>query len=225
MGGIEHKSIAGHDGEVEPLRARLQVDERRAQLLELGLRLFSEHAYDEVSIDDIAREAGVSKGLLYHYFGGKRDFYIECVRNAAELLVERTYQDDSLPEEDRARAGLEAYLDFVEQRASSYGALMRSGIGNDPEVASVVERTRTEIVDRMLKTMGIDPPRPIVRAACRSWVGQVEAASLDWLDRRDVSRQGLVTILLGGLYGTLSMAKALDPDAPFVLPPPPPGIF
>src|SRR5688572_23691931 len=71
-------------------RARLQVDERRAQLLALGLQLFTDHTYDELSIDDIAGAAGISKGLLYHYFPSKRDYYVEVVRMAAGHLVERT---------------------------------------------------------------------------------------------------------------------------------------
>ncbi len=209
----------------EPARARLQVDERRAQLLELGLRLFSERAYDEVSIDDIAREAGVSKGLLYHYFGGKRDFYVACVQAAAAQLVARTEPDLSLPEAERARAGLEAYLEFVEERAGAYTALMRSGLGNDPEVQALLEAARAKIVERMMQGAGLDAPRPVFRLAARAWVGQVEAASLEWLAQRDVSREVLVRLLLGALFGTLVTAKALDPDAPFTPAAPPPWFF
>src|SRR5687768_6253474 len=95
-------------------RQRLQIDERRAQLLELGLRLFAERAYDDVSIDDIAEEAGISKGLLYHYFGSKRDFYVATVREAAAQLQLRTEPDMTLPAAERARAGMEGYLGFVE---------------------------------------------------------------------------------------------------------------
>lgn len=202
-------------------RTRLQVDERRAQLLALGLRLFSERSYDEVSIDDIAREAGVSKGLLYHYFGGKRAFYVACVENAAELLLARIAPDLTLPESERARAGLEAYLDFVEEHEAAYLALMRSGIGNDPEVAAILERTRTVIVRRMLDGMGLDESRAVFRTAARSWVGQVEAASVDRLDHRDLSRESVVRLLIGALWGTLMMAKTLDPDAEIELGPTP----
>jgi AcrR family transcriptional regulator len=198
-------------------RTRLQVDERRAQLLELGLRLFSERAYDEVSIDDIAREAGVSKGLLYHYFGGKRDFYVACVRAASDHLVERTIPDAALPEAERAQAGLEAYLAYVEERAGAYTALMRSGIGHDAEVQSILEGTRRHIALRMLQGMGFTEPRPVFRVAARSWIGQVEAASLEWLEQRDVDRAAVVKLLLGALYGTLMAAKELDPEAPFTL--------
>ena len=81
-----------------PLRSRLAVDERRAQLLELGLRLFGTRPYDEVSIDDIAADAGVSKGLLYHYFGSKRAFYVATVQHAAAVLLEAlTSVDQDLP--------------------------------------------------------------------------------------------------------------------------------
>lgn len=202
-----------------PPRARLQVDERRAQLLALGLRLFSERAYDEVSIDDIAREAGVSKGLLYHYFGGKRAFYVACVANAAQQLLDELEPSNELPEAERTAAGLDAYLRFVEERASAYAALMRSGIGNDPEVAQILESARATIVARMLEGMGLSRPRPVFRLAARSWIGQVEAACLEWLDRGEPPRETVVKLLLGSLYGTLASAKHLDPDAPFELPP------
>ena len=191
-------------------RTRLQVDERRAQLLVLGLRLFSERSYDEVSIDDIAREASVSKGLLYHYFGGKRAFYVACVEYAAGLLLDRIAPDLSLPEPERAQAGLEAYLDFVDEHDAAYLALMRSGIGNDPEVAAILERTRSTIVRRMLDGMGLDESRAIFRTAARSWIGQVEAASVDHLDHRDLSRERLVRLLMSSLLGIMTTAQTLE---------------
>lgn len=196
-------------------RTRFSVDERRAQLLELGLRLFSERAYDEVSIDDIARAAGVSKGLLYHYFGGKRAFYVACVEHAAEQLFERTWVPDTIPEPTRARSGLEQYFDYAEEHERAYVALMRSGIGNDPEVAAVLEHTRERIVLRALEAMGMAEPRPAFRAATRAWIGAVEAACIDWLEHRDVERAGVVQILLAMLYGAVVAAKQLDPEAPF----------
>jgi AcrR family transcriptional regulator len=204
---------------------RLHVDARRAQLVELGLRLFSARAYDEIAIDDIAREANVSKGLLYHYFGGKRAFYVACVEHAAAQLLERTAPDYTLPPADRARQGLVAYLDYVAERADAYTALMRSGIGHDPEVLAILERARVSIVDRMLEGMGLTEPRPVFRLAARSWIGQVEAACIEWLETRDVEHATLVKLLLGALYGTLVTAKSLDPDAPFTLAPPPPWVF
>jgi AcrR family transcriptional regulator len=206
-------------------RARQSVDVRRAQLIELGIRLFSERPYDSISIDEIAREAAISKGLLYHYFGGKRDFYVACLRFAADQLLERTLPDEALVDAERARAGLEAYLSYVEERAGAYSALTRGGIGSDPEVQEILERTRRTIVDRMLESMRLREPSPIFRVAVRSWIGQVEAACLEWLGRRDVPREKLVKLLLGALFGTLLAAKSLDPQSSFELAPPPPWFF
>src|SRR5579871_6959824 len=90
--------------------ARLDVDERRAQLLSLGLAMFSERSYDEVSIDDLARAAGVSKGLLYHYFPTKRDLYVAALEEAARRLVDATTQDRAGTPEERLRRGLGTYL-------------------------------------------------------------------------------------------------------------------
>ncbi|WP_169791401.1 TetR/AcrR family transcriptional regulator [Sandaracinus amylolyticus] len=205
-------------------RHRLALDERRAQLLELGARLFSERAYDDVSIDDIAEAAGISKGLLYHYFGSKRAFYVATVRQAAQQLQLRTEPDASLPQPSRARAGLDGYLSFVEEHAAPYASLMRSGIGNDPEVAAIVDETRDAIVKRMMDELGLSEPRPVVRFALRSWIGLVEAASLDWLDRREVAREAVLQMLLESLYSTLVIASRLDPDAPISVGAPPQAV-
>ncbi len=206
-------------------RSRLALDERRAQLLALGRRLFAERAYDDVSIDDIAEAAGISKGLLYHYFGGKRAFYVATVHAAADELTTRTEPDMTLPPAERARAGIEHYLAFVEEHAGAYSALMRSGIGTDPEVAQIVEDTRDRIVGRMLGNIGFAGPRPVFRFALRGWIGLVEAASLDFLASREVSRETVVRMLLESLYSTLVIALRLDPDSGFSFDPAslPPG--
>src|ERR1700679_3746375 len=94
-------------------RARLEVDERRAQLVRLGIDLFAARSYDEVSIDELARAAGVSKGLLYHYFPTQRDFYIATVNDAARQLLALTETSPALPPVERLRASLDAYLDYV----------------------------------------------------------------------------------------------------------------
>lgn len=186
-------------------RARLQVDERRTQLLELGLRLFGERSYDELSVDDIARAAGISKGLLYHYFPSKRHFYVETVRRAAQQLLDRTDPTD-LDEPEALLAGVEAYLSFVEEHATAYAALMRSGVGYDAEVAGVVEGTRVRFVERISARLGVADPAPALRVALRGWLGFVEAASLEWIDRRDVPRAELRDLLARMLLVTLTTA-------------------
>lgn len=201
-------------------QSRLQLDERREQLLELGLRLFSERAYDDVSIEEIAREAAISKGLLYHYFPKKRVFYVATVRAAAAQLVSRLAPEPGVAPPERARRGLSAYLNFVEERAGAYRALFSGGTGIDEEVADIIEETRRAVVDQMLHGMGLDAPRPAFRLAARGWIGAVEAASLDWLRTRDLDRETLLLILQRLLRAAMTIAIQADPDAQVVLPVP-----
>ncbi len=193
-------------------RARLQVDERRAQLLDLGLQLFTDHTFDELSIDDIAAAAGISKGLLYHYWPSKRDYYVEVVRRAAAHLVERTAEAGVDASPDSLLHGLDAYLDFVEQHARSFTAVMRGGVGSDAEVQAIVEAARTAIADRIVSRLGVAAPSPPLRTALRGWIGFVEAASLDWLARRDLPRDELrelcAHMALAALVATGSLPDA-----------------
>ncbi|MEL7371703.1 MAG: helix-turn-helix domain-containing protein [Myxococcota bacterium] len=196
----------------------MQLDERRQQLLDLGLRLFSERAYDDVSIDDIARAAGISKGLLYHYFPGKRVFYVATVRAAASLLLSRITPDEATRGEttapERARRGLSEYLSFVENRAGAYRALFSGGTGIDEEVATILEETRQTIINQILfRGLGLESPRAAFRLAARSWIGAVEAACLDWLTQRDLERADLLSMLSQMLIAAMSIAMKMDPDA------------
>ncbi len=196
------------------LRTRLETDERRAQLLALAQAAFANRSYDEVSIDDLARSAGVSKGLLYHYFPTKRDLYIAGLREAARLLLELTVvapSADAAPI-DRMRSGLDAYLGYVTEHARAYTALMRGGIGSDPEVAAVIEETRRAYVERMLANAEGAPllfpvrDSPILRLALRGWIGFVEQTSLDWAERRDVTQLELRDLLVDVLLSTIKLA-------------------
>src|SRR6188472_1483891 len=119
-------------------RARLSTDARREQLVALGVEMFSERPFDEVSIDDIAASAGISKGLLYHYFPSKRDFYVAVVRHSADEIVVLTEGDPDLPPPERLAASLDRYLEYVKTHARGYVTVLRAGIGSDPEVAGVV---------------------------------------------------------------------------------------
>src|SRR4051812_30299866 len=127
-------------------RIRLDTDQRRAQLLELAKRAFSDRAYDDVSIDDLAKVASISKGLLYHYFPTKRDLYIAGLREISDELVEAIQRvSETLAPVERVRAGVDAYLDHIQRHSRAFVSLMRGGIGSDPEVAAVVESVRTRL--------------------------------------------------------------------------------
>lgn len=168
-------------------RVRLDVQERRDQLVALGLEHFGERAYDDVSIDAIADAAGISKGLLYHYFPTKRAYYAATVKEAASRLVASTDTGDGAPPLASLHAGLDAYLAYVKAHAKAYATLMRSGVGVDPEIARIVDETRATFVDRLTSGFAGSEATglldaPLVRLALRGWVGFAEAASLGWVE-------------------------------------------
>lgn len=194
-------------------RVRLDNDERRAQLLQLARRAFSDRAYDEVSIDDLAREAKISKGLLYHYFPTKRDLYVAGLREIAEELVQRvTSIRSDVPPIDRVRQGLDAYLDHISQHSRAFVSLMRGGIGSDPEVAAVVEGVRKRLADHFIEeTPFASAFAKNVRfqIALRGWIGFVEAASIDWCANPRLSREELRELLTSIM---LAVATTVGPQ-------------
>jgi AcrR family transcriptional regulator len=177
---------------VRRARRRLPVDERRARLIEVGFKLFSRRHYATLSLDDIARAARISKGLLYHYFPNKRAFYAAVVGRAAAELLERA-RPAGAPSFAVLRASVEAYLAFVEERALAYALLLRGS--DDRAVHRVLEHTRRAFADLALASLGIGAPSPLVRTAVRGWVGLVEAASLDWVEHGGVDRRALAGLL------------------------------
>lgn len=193
------------------MRTRFPIDERRGQLVRVGLQEFSRRPYDAVSIDEIAAAAGVSKGLLYHYFPSKRDFYIAVIEAAATELREVTEPEPELGEIERLRVSLDAYLAYVQQHAEAYVALMRGGIGSDDQIRKIVDETRDVVVGRVFSRVGLNgEPSPILRLTVRGWIGYVEAASLDWLERRDASREELRDLLVTSLVVLMGIAQDLD---------------
>ncbi len=194
-------------------RERLLTADRRAQLIALGLEAFGVRPYDEVSIDDLAREASISKGLLYHYFPTKRDFYVAALREAARQLLAETASDPRDEPLVRARKGLAAYLAFVERHGPAYAALMRGGIGSDEEVSGVIQATRAALVERILsEPHGAQVPgTPAVRLALFGWVGFVEATALQWLEARAVSRERLLAMWAEMLVHAVEMAARPHP--------------
>jgi AcrR family transcriptional regulator len=195
----------------DPPRARLDVEERRKRLVALGMELFSERTYDDVSIAELAQAAGISKGLLYHYFPTKRDFYVATVRQAAQQLLERTATPETMDPLERLRSGLDACLDYVAKHGKPYQALLRSGVGADAEVARIVDGTRQAFGARLLEGAPVAERGPLVQLVLRGWVGFVEAATVEWIDHkrridRTALRELLVKVLLDAVTAGVGTA-------------------
>jgi AcrR family transcriptional regulator len=190
----------------QPAYTRMPVDERRRALLELGAELFARHSFSELSMAEIARAAGISKPLLYHYFPSKRAFFLATLEAAAEEVRRRTEPDAALPPDQALAGSLDAFLAWIEENELAYRKLIESA-GTVPEVGALIAEVRDRTSARILEGLGVpsDPP-PRLRAAARGWLWFMDGVILDWLDNRDLSRAELRDFLLGALAGALSAA-------------------
>jgi AcrR family transcriptional regulator len=196
----------------EPAYQRLAVDERRRRLLELGVELFSRHTYAELSMSAIAREAGISKALLYHYFPSKQAYFVATLRQQAEELAKRTATDPSQRPTEQLMRALDAFLGWVEENAEGYAKLLE-GASTHAEVRELVDQVRSVTADRILDGLSPgEPPAPALRAAVRGWLWFMDGAITDWLEYRDMDRDQLLGLLLGTLYGAIT-ASGERPEA------------
>jgi AcrR family transcriptional regulator len=189
-----------------PAYTRLGVDERRRRLLELGTDLFARFSYDELSMARIAREAGISKALLYHYFPSKEAYFVATLEKAAAELEQRTRPDESLEPLEQLSGSLDAYLGWVEEHEDSYAKMIRSA-GLVPEVKLMLDRVRGDTAQRIIDGIrGEKPATPVLRAAVAGWLWFMDGAILDWVEHRDMDRQTLHGLLIGTLLGAVLTA-------------------
>jgi AcrR family transcriptional regulator len=195
----------------EPAYTRLQVDERRRQLIEVGSALFAEHAFEEISMRQIAQAAGISKALLYHYFPSKTELFKAAVeQHATELqsLIEPAGGGDPFQE---LSARLDAYLAWIEANARTWSKLMQSAT-TLPEARTIVEGFRAHTLEQILTRLTTNrTPRPALRTALNGWLGYIDAAILDWIEHRDLGREQLRDLLLGAFGAAVLGAQQIDP--------------
>ncbi|MFB7460279.1 TetR/AcrR family transcriptional regulator [Streptomyces sp. NPDC056188] len=167
-----------------PAYRRLSVEERRAQLLDAALSLFAHRAPEEVSLDDVAEAAGVSRPLVYRYFpGGKQQLYEAALRSAAEELRHCFDEPQEGPPLPRLARALDRYLAFVDQHDAGFTALLQGGsVVETSRTTAIVDGVRRAAAERILSHLEVADPGPRLRMTVRMWITAVEAASLIWLD-------------------------------------------
>jgi AcrR family transcriptional regulator len=180
--------------------ARLEPDERRRQLLEAASKLFSERHYGAVSLDEIAAEAGVARGLINHYFGTKRDLYVEVVRDMVRVpplpVPEYVAGTSTLA---RVSQAIDGWLTMTSRNRGTWLDSIRSqGLG-DPEIAAVFEEAREDAAVRMIAILGLGPIENVAPerlAMMRAYGGLAEAATVQWLDHGRLTREQVHALLV-----------------------------
>ena len=187
-------------------RTRLSPDERRAQLIDLGARMLAQRPLEQISVEDIADQAGVSRGLLFHYFASKSEFHLAIVRHTSGQMLSRTEPPASdNPMSDNPittlRSVLASYVDYVSENRNTYVSLLRGTASGDPQMREVFEQTRDVMAARTLEQLpkiGLTST-PQVELAVRGWIAFVEEATISWLRAPAITREELIELTVQAL--------------------------
>ncbi|WP_336159311.1 TetR/AcrR family transcriptional regulator [Amycolatopsis sp. VC5-11] len=188
------------------MRTRLSTEQRREQLLTIGAGLFAGRPYDEVWIEEVAEIAGVSRGLLYHYFPTKKDFFAAIVRGQRDQLLAMSEPDPALPVAEQLRAGLEVYLEFARTHPDGYRIVHRSAGDADREIREICEAGMAANADRILSAVSqLHPVTPTTQLAVRGWLSFVATLILDWLDEPKISTEELRDLCARTLFAAVDV--------------------
>ena len=181
-----------------PGRLRRSAGDRRAQLVAIGLELLPTTPIQELTIDEVARRAGISRSLLFHYFATKRDYYTAVIRAAADLLLEHLVPGEAEPREEQVAGMLDRYVGWVETFRDAYLAMVRGASGGDPWVAPVYEETRERLVQVALTALDL-PQDESRRQLVRAWFAFTETLVGQWVQEPTMTRPELLDLLTGVL--------------------------
>jgi AcrR family transcriptional regulator len=182
-------------------RTRLDPVARRAQLIALGVEMLATRTLDALSVEDIARQAGISRGLLFHYFSSKQEFHTAVARAAAQELLARTEPDTALPPVEALRDALDAFIGYVEENPDNYKSLVRGAASGDAEMRAIFDDTRSTMASRVIGVvgqMGFELG-PRAQLAVHGWVAYSEECTIRWIGSGSVERAALLEMLTKAL--------------------------
>ncbi|MFD9091931.1 TetR/AcrR family transcriptional regulator [Streptomyces collinus] len=204
------------------VRRRMGVEERRQQLIGVALDLFSRRSPDEVSIDEIASAAGISRPLVYHYFPGKLSLYEAALKRASEDLASRFEEPHEGPLGARLLRVMRRFFDFVDDHGPGFSALMRGGpavpadgVGSKEHTSAtnaLIDSVRQAAYDQILSHLDVTDASPRLELVIRSWISLAESTALIWLDGRRIPRSELERQLVHDFAALAAVSAAYDPD-------------
>ncbi|MCF3166503.1 TetR/AcrR family transcriptional regulator [Streptomyces violaceoruber] len=195
------------------VRRRMGVGERRQQLIGVALDLFSRRSPEDVSIDEIAAAAGISRPLVYHYFPGKQSLYEAALRRAADELAARFQEPPEGPLGARLLRVMGRFFDFVEEHGPGFSALMRGGpaVGSSTATA-MIDGVRQAAYEQIITHLGVSQPPARLELVVRSWVSLAESTALIWLDGRRIPRAELEVQLVHDFAALAAVSAAYDQE-------------
>lgn len=189
-------------------RTRRTAEERRRQLIGIGLQMLASRPIHQITIDEVAASAGISRSLLFHYFPTKQDYYVAVVRAASRRLLRRIAPDHhGSPAPAQIRAIVDDYVAYIERRREPYIALFRSPSADD-WVRSIHEDTQDALARRVIDALGRGTQPPAVELVVRAWWAFAEELTVAWTGTRPSNRDTLVALLVRTLHEVIDAAGA-----------------
>jgi AcrR family transcriptional regulator len=189
-------------------RKRLTGEERRVAILDSALAVFAQRGYHASSIDDIAREGGVSKALIYEHFASKQDLYAELLeQHAGELFsaLAEAISDAGTSASARLAVGFDAFYRFVEEHRVAWRMLFREA--TDPEAVAVLDRIFAEVTSFVAGVIAEDPGSRRgeddqatrehgIQVIAQLLVGAVQSLANWWADHQELPRERIVEMTM-----------------------------
>ncbi|CAH0168884.1 MULTISPECIES: TetR/AcrR family transcriptional regulator [unclassified Microbacterium] len=190
-------------------RSRLTPEDRRTQLLVVGVNFLADHPLDELSMDELARRAGVSRALLFHYFESKQGMHRAVVTTARDSLLQATAPRPELPPRERIDDTLRRFATFVRDHRGTFLSLVRGAASGDPTVRALVDEARALNAEHLREAFGDlgAPDTRAVRMALRAWVSFAEEVFVSVAADDLADDAALVAFLLRTLDGAMAAAR------------------
>ncbi|WP_241996221.1 TetR/AcrR family transcriptional regulator [Kribbella antiqua] len=192
---------------------RFTADDRRKQLIRIGLMMLRTQPIHELSIDAVAGEAGISRGLLFHYFPSKRDYYVAVMSAAGRRLLRVTKPDESLPPDEQLQQMLLSFVAFITRRRAAYISFVRGAAGGDDYVVEVYAETRAALTTRVLKLLEVNDeafePASVERMTVHAWLAYVEDHAIEWSGLKEADRPTSAGQLVDHALAALEVLRKL----------------
>lgn len=180
-------------------RRRLSTDDRHAELLQQGLKIFATEPYESVSIERIATAAGISTGLLYHYFPSKKALFIATYQTIAEQFLNSFSPQPGQSPWQIIAQGIDQYLEFAEKNPAAISLFLRPSLAGDTAIFEINQKINEQILVMLVAGLAISPDNKITVLAIRAWLAFLDKAVLDWLaesglDKAEIKGLALKTL-------------------------------
>lgn len=192
----------------------MSPEARRRQLIDLGVQMARTSPLELVTMEAVAEAAGVSKGLIFHYFESKADFQLCVISEQAKEMLDRTEPQEGLGDPiAMLKASMAAYVDYVADNGRGFVGVIRGLASADDAIREVADRTRAQMAERILSRadrIGIERT-PAIEMGVAGWIAFVEELLVRWIDEPVISRDQLVDVFvtaLPALAGVVGMVTA-----------------